>query len=661
MPGTSAFNNVVFSGPVAKDFGMSEASTTNLTIEASSGAVTAPWSKFTITGNYSNATTSGFNSNFGTTTLNGTSQQTLSGTMVGSSAWNNLAITNTSQEGSTTPSIIFANVASTTDTLTMLASTSAQLLANATSTFTNINLLGSSGQYVTLRSSSPNTQYNFYVPGIQRSVTYVDVRDSNACGATITALNTLDSGNNTCWSISASAGLTLSGAIYSDEGFTAIINSKDLTIAIGTSTPSLHVTTTDGLGNWSFNIPAGHLITLGTPLSIYVDGDATTRASLFTKASTTGNITGLNLYQNRVIISREGTSGTTTRISDMSFYDGDDDSDIQYTANGGVLTVRTGNELHIKDGKTFEPRGAVIIHGNGSSTSMTDGSFHLPGTARYYATSTLTLGGSFLASSTATYVASSTIATSSGTIFTATTTGKSVLAPLTTLGSTTFNGTNGGWTFATTSTTSNLTIRNGTVTAPTTTLTITGNYTNDGTFTHNGGTVTFSTSTATSTYTGFSFDTAVVSGNFDPFGITTYNGYFWVVDGQDAEVYKYTLDGTYTGVSFDTAVSGNDSPYGITTYNGYFWITDNADDEVYKYTADGTYTGVSFDTAASGNSDPYGITPYNGYFWITDNTDDEVYKYTAGGTYTGTSFDTAGSGNFSSYGITTYKWLLLGR
>ncbi len=156
------------------------------------------------------------------------------------------------------------------------------------------------------------------------------------------------------------------------------------------------------------------------------------------------------------------------------------------------------------------------------------------------------------------------------------------------------------------------------------------------------------------TYTNSSFDT-VASGNDNPKGITYYNGYFWIPDETDDAVYKYNTDGTYTGTSFDTAGSGNADPESITYYNGYFWIADDGDDEVYKYNTDGTYTGTSFDTNAIGSDDPEGITYYNGYFWIPDDGDDEVYKFNTDGTYTGTSFDTTASGNGDPDGITFYN------
>ncbi|MFZ2252682.1 MAG: hypothetical protein WAW13_00740 [Minisyncoccia bacterium] len=161
------------------------------------------------------------------------------------------------------------------------------------------------------------------------------------------------------FSITHAATLTLSGSLYSDEGTTLITAPKTIAIAVGTSTVSLYATTTAVSGTWSFTIPTGHSIGAATPILVWVDATTSVRAALITKASSTNNISGLNLYKDHVIVSHEGTSGTTTSNATMSFYDGDNDSDIQFVSNGDRLTVLGTQELYIKAGKTFAPGGSV--------------------------------------------------------------------------------------------------------------------------------------------------------------------------------------------------------------------------------------------------------------------------------------------------------------
>ncbi|MBR9677413.1 PGF-pre-PGF domain-containing protein [Candidatus Woesearchaeota archaeon] len=160
-------------------------------------------------------------------------------------------------------------------------------------------------------------------------------------------------------------------------------------------------------------------------------------------------------------------------------------------------------------------------------------------------------------------------------------------------------------------------------------------------------------------YTGVHFDTGL-NGNSLPYGITYTNELLWITDAVDSLVYKYYTNGTPAG-SFDTSVSGNDNGQGMTFGEGYLWVIDNIDDEVYKYNTDGSYTGFSFDTASSGNANPQGLGYANGYLWATDAADYEVYKYTTAGAYTGVHFDTAGAGNTGTDDIkyaNGYFWIV---
>ena len=206
--------------------------------------------------------------------------------------------------------------------------------------------------------------------------------------------------------------INISGNIYTNEGITAAGTGKVVKIMVGTSTPGIFATTTAGAGGfWGYaGIQTG--LGTGTPITVWVDGDTSFRAATFTQASSSlpgANITNLNLYQNRVIVRHEGTSATSTTITNMAGYDGDNDPDIMYKANSGTLTVNAGNMLYIWPGTEFAPGGTVTIHGNAASTEV-DGSLKLPygtgpaGTATSSILSMngskLTLAGSFLASST---------------------------------------------------------------------------------------------------------------------------------------------------------------------------------------------------------------------------------------------------------------------
>jgi hypothetical protein len=510
LTATSSLGDVAFSGAGTKTFA-NNASTTNFTIN--SGATVVAPSLLSISSNYTNSGT--FTAGTGTTTFNGDSLQTATGTMTGTSAFANLRIANTSGTGSSTlpQSVLFGAKASTTDTLTMLASTSAKFPAQATSTFQHISLQGTAGSPVYLRSSTNGARYAFYVPGTQKQVTYVDVKDSTACPTTIAAgITSTDSGNNLCWTftVGSAASTTISGILYANEGVTAYAASTTINIAISTSTtPVVYSTSTNASGAWSFNV--GELTTTAR-VTVWVNASTSVRAALFTKTTAaTSTVTNLPLYKDRVIISHEGaTTSTSTSNVDLSTYDSDNDTDIQFNATASTFNILSGQELYVFGGKKFSLSGSSTVTGN----------VHIATTSILANAGTTTIVGHFdnnagvYSPGTGTTTFSSTTAqTISG-----------ALSGASALGTVTFTGA-GTKTLANNASTTNLTINSGaTVVAPTY-LSISGNYNNAGTFTAGSGTTTFSAgATATGTMTGTSaFKNIEVSGGT---ATTTFNAPF---------------------------------------------------------------------------------------------------------------------------------------
>jgi hypothetical protein len=80
--------------------------------------------------------------------------------------------------------------------------------AGTTNTFTSFSLAGTAGNLITLRSSSAGTQYTLSDSSGIVSVSFLDIRDSNATGGAIwqayTANGNVSSGNNSGWIFSPS-------------------------------------------------------------------------------------------------------------------------------------------------------------------------------------------------------------------------------------------------------------------------------------------------------------------------------------------------------------------------------------------------------------------------------------------------------------------------
>jgi len=92
---------------------------------------------------------------------------------------------------------------------------------------------------------------------------------------------------------------TISGTLYSDEGSTQITAGSKSIVAKVNGLGTFSTTTTSGTGAWHID---GLTYQIGNPIAIWVDADAALRAFTITKPSAIADISGLDLYQNRVII-----------------------------------------------------------------------------------------------------------------------------------------------------------------------------------------------------------------------------------------------------------------------------------------------------------------------------------------------------------------------
>jgi hypothetical protein len=121
-------------------------------------------------------------------------------------------------------------------------------------------------------------------------------------------------------------------------------------------------------------------------------------------------------------------------------------------------------------------------------------------------------------------------------------------------------------------------------------------------------------------------------------GIATNGTDIWLVDSYTAKVYKYTgaasrLSGSQSAASsfnLATGKKGNTNPQDIVTDGTSFWVVDGSNLRVFKYTLSGSLLGSwAIDPA---NAHPTGITinPTNvSDIWIVDSGTLKVYQYTA--------------------------------
>jgi len=125
-------------------------------------------------------------------------------------------------------------------------------------------------------------------------------------------------------------------------------------------------------------------------------------------------------------------------------------------------------------------------------------------------------------------------------------------------------------------------------------------------------------------------------------------GYIWMVDYIDEEMYQFYKNGTYLD-NWDIHTSGADDTHGITNYGEYLYVVDEVDDEVYVFNKTSENLLDNWDISGQTGS-PRGITTDGTYIWIVEGNP-RIYKYYTNGTY----IDYLQLAGYSPQGITIYE------
>ena len=420
------------------------------------------------------------------------------------------------------------------------------------------------GDLIQIRSSSGGTQRDWAGSGTF-TMTDVDVQDQTATSGTpssISVTSGTDSGNNINWIFGAG---TVAGRVYDGLGGSAVAAGVTVTVAIydtSAGTTSYFTDDTDASGDYTIT---NGTIDTGDVIVAYLDGlGSGNEGTAVTKANANGSsVSGLDIYYNAVDVRDEG-GGIAN--SDLSNIDSGTDDDIKYTVAGGNLSVTSSFALYINTGDTLTPGGNVTVTSancqivgtltldgaytlaintsgtldidgtlnldNNSSAIDVVGAIDLDGTLDASGTSaSISLGGNFDATS-GTFTAGSSTVTFDG-VVAQTITGATTWNNLTisnthaspsdtddvdpgavqTVGGT-LNITDGQWTPYTGDDYVNVTIGASGIMKPdaSASITVSGNWSNSGTFTANSDTVTFDgTGTQSVTSGGDAFNNLTVT------------------------------------------------------------------------------------------------------------------------------------------------------
>ncbi len=398
--------------------------------------------------------------------------------------------------------------------------------------------------------------------------------------------------------------IQISGVLYQSDRSTTGAAGETIKLAIATSSsPAVLSTTTASGGVWSFdNIgTAVSAATSGTPYTIWLDGTSTKATTLLSGNASSSALT-VHLYQDHLVVNGS-TTASAVNLANFAIYDSSDDADVLYTITGSAATT-TAN-FFIRQG-AFTPTATFAVLGNYTN----NGTFtHGSGTLQFVATtSAQRLSGTY--------------------------TGTSAFNDVV------FVGTVGNDKFVSgNASTSDLTISTGTTLYATSSVTVFGDYTNNGTLQSSSTSniyLTGSNITATGTMTGTSsFNSLVLSGaGTKLFGARASTTNFSVLSTSGEVIMpavitvsgNYTNNSTTTGAAVTwTAQSGvagdNDSWRGITYGNGLFVAVSNFGDRVMTSPDGINWTARS---AVDGDDAWNGVTYGNGLFVAVSQSGDRV-------------------------------------
>jgi Concanavalin A-like lectin/glucanases superfamily len=682
---TQEIEDIYTGGAKAKQI-VGNASTTGLTINQGTLVAT---STISIAGNYTNNGT--FTTGPGTTTFSGTSNQTATGTMTGTSAFRNLAFTGAGIKtfGANASTTNLTAESGSGDILMPPALTVAGTYITNNSTTTHAG-----GQWIGRSVSDDNESWNDITFG---NGMFVAVSESGV--RLMTSYDGIEwydqtvGGDDDSWSsvtfgggvfvavgysgdhrvATSSDGITwgVASAAGNDDLWTGVTYGNGLFVAVGASPGTDRIMTSRDGSTWvvqsvlSAN-DSWYGVTYGNGLFVAV-----------------GDSTGLG---NSIMTSTDGFAWTPQSAA------GDDDNWYGVAYGNGIFVIvgaSGGGDPVITspDGATWTVRSAAddnddwvgITYGNGLFAAVSPSGDHrlitsanginwtpytVPGTEAWYgvaygnntfvAVSNSGSGESFMTSKDTTlYVASSSAQTLSGN-----------LAGASQLRDVQFTGA-GSKTISSNASTTNFTINTSATVVTGSSVSIAGNYTNDGTLTAGPGTTTFSgaidqvatgTMTGTSAFRNLSFKGSgakIFFTNASTTNFTTESG-----SGEVVTPAALTVAGSYTVnndkvaqaatlLTFQSASDDDDAWNGVTYGNGTFVAVGegqggSSGDMVITSSDSVTWTAQS----AAGNNDFWTDVTYgNGLFVAVgdgDATDDHVMTSPNGSAWT---IRTAAGGN----------------
>lgn len=257
-----------------------------------------------------------------------------------------------------------------------------------------------------------------------------------------------------------SSNISVSGTVYVDEGFTTTTSTVKLVVNGSTA----YSTNTES--NGSFAITGITPPATGTVMTIWMDngGGGNGSGAVVTRYLGSGNVSGLDIYKNRLIVRHEDSGPITNSnigVCDKNTGSACSDTDMHFNESSNALTVDSDWMLYIWTGKTYRPDGSITLNPSGFPAAVGgDLKFASSTSALNIATNTISIGGDWNNDAGGAL----TVSPGQNIIFTATTTEYYIASGNQNFKNITLNGSGGKWRFtATTTIDEDLTVTAGTL------------------------------------------------------------------------------------------------------------------------------------------------------------------------------------------------------
>ncbi|MBN1698633.1 MAG: DUF2341 domain-containing protein, partial [Spirochaetales bacterium] len=171
--------------------------------------------------------------------------------------------------------------------------------------------------------------------------------------------------------------IVISGTVYTGEGTSPVGAGKTVALSVNGGTvagTSLFSGDTDSNGMYELIVPTAN-IAAGNAILLFIDGETEKGATV--SVTDGGNLAGMDIYQNHVIV-RHDNGGSMSNTIMAAAHNGD--TDIPYSQATPAVTTNDGTAFYVPAGQTFQQNGNLSAGSSAAANVKIQGTFNAANT-----------------------------------------------------------------------------------------------------------------------------------------------------------------------------------------------------------------------------------------------------------------------------------------